>query len=183
MDSATFNQPERVSVRFFLGKIKKPDANAFRLIYPTNQRISFRSGAVQLDSLNVNQPNGGLLATGNLQLGEQLSPDQTLVYRSDSLTRPIIAVETQLAPGVPVPDSITAKLTFNGTAGTTYSYSTSGLATGQQMRFALQADGTSLATGMMTTRSRSPRPRRALSQNPKFDELNNPNLYDLHLLI
>ncbi len=37
-----------VSVRFFLGKIKKPDANPFRLIYPTNQRISFRSGAVQL---------------------------------------------------------------------------------------------------------------------------------------
>ena len=27
MDSAIFNQPERVSVRFFLGKIKKPDAN------------------------------------------------------------------------------------------------------------------------------------------------------------
>ena len=57
-------------------------------------------------------------------------------------------METQLAPGVPVPDAITAKLTFNGTAGTTYSYSTSGLVTGQQMRFALQADGTSLTTGM-----------------------------------
>ena len=75
-----------------------------------------------LDSLNVNQPDGGLLSSGNLQLGEQLTPDQTLVYRSDSLAKPIIAVETQLAPGVPVPDSITAKLTFNGTAGTTYSY-------------------------------------------------------------
>ena len=52
-----------------------------------------------------------------------------------------IAVETQLAPGVPVPDAITAKLTFNGMTGTTYSYSMSGLATGQQMRVALQADG------------------------------------------
>ena len=47
-----------------------------------------------------------------------------------------------------MPDAITAKLTFNGTAGTTYSYSISGLVTGQPMRFALQADGTSLATGM-----------------------------------
>ena len=89
-----------------------------------------------LDSLNVNLPDGGLYASGNVQLGEQLTPDQTLVYRSDSLARPIIAVETQLAPCVPVPDSITAKLTFNGTSGTTYSYSTSGLATGQQMRIA-----------------------------------------------
>ncbi|MDX1926527.1 MAG: cadherin-like domain-containing protein, partial [Pirellulaceae bacterium] len=101
-----------------------------------------------LDSRNVDQPDGGLLSSGNLQLGEQLTPDQTLVYRSDSLARPIIAVETQLAPGALVPDAITAKLTFNGTAGTTYSYSTSGLVTGQQLRFALQADGSSLATGM-----------------------------------
>jgi RHS repeat-associated protein len=101
-----------------------------------------------LDARNVDQPDGGLYSAGNLQLGEQLTPDQTLVYRSDSLARPIIAVETQLAPGVPVPDAITAKLTFNGTAGTTYSYSTTGLVTGQSMRIALQANGTALATGM-----------------------------------
>ena len=89
----------------------------------------------------MNQPDGGLYAAGNVQLGEQITPDQTLVYRSDSLAKPIIAVETQLAPGVPVPDAIPANLTFNGMTGTTYSYSMSGLATGQQMRVALQADG------------------------------------------
>ena len=52
-----------------------------------------------LDSLNVNQPEGGLLSSGNLQLEEQLTPDQTLVYRSDSLAKPIIAVETHLHLG------------------------------------------------------------------------------------
>jgi hypothetical protein len=91
---------------------------------------------------------GGILTTGNLSLTEQLTPDQTLIYRSDSLFKPIISVETQLAPGVSVPSAITAKLTFNGTVGTTYSYTTSGMVTGQSLRFALQADGSSLATGM-----------------------------------
>jgi hypothetical protein len=32
LDSATFNKPERVSVRFFQGKNKKPLSKAFRLI-------------------------------------------------------------------------------------------------------------------------------------------------------
>ncbi len=100
------------------------------------------------DNIAISQPDGGVLTTGNVQMAEQLTPDQTLVYRSDSLAKPIIAVETQLAPGVAVPDAVTAKLTFNGAAGTTYSYSTSGLVAGQSMRFALQADGSALATGM-----------------------------------
>ena len=47
-----------------------------------------------------------------------------------------------------VPSAITAQLTFNGTAGTNYCYNTSGMVAGQSLRFALQADGTSLATGM-----------------------------------
>lgn len=88
------------------------------------------------------------LLTGNLTLTEQLTPDQTLVYRSDSLSKPIMTVETQLAPGVAVPSAITAQLTFNGTSGTTYSYTTSSMVSGQSLRFALQADGSSLVTGM-----------------------------------
>ena len=51
-------------------------------------------------------PDGGLYTARNVQLGEQLTPDQTLVYRSGSLAKPIIAVETQLPPGVPVSDAI-----------------------------------------------------------------------------
>ncbi len=88
------------------------------------------------------------LMTGNLALTEQLTPDQSLVYRSNSLSKPIITVHTQLAPGVSVPSAITAQLTFNGTSGTTYSYVTTSMVTGQALRFALQADGSSLATGM-----------------------------------
>jgi len=100
------------------------------------------------DNVAISHPDGGVLTTGNLQLSELLTPDQTFVYRSDSLAKPIIAVETQLAPGTAVPDAVTAKLTFNGVAGTTYSYSTASLVAGQSMRFALQTDGSALATGM-----------------------------------
>ena len=92
--------------------------------------------------------DGSLAASGSLQLLEALNPDQSLIYRSNSLVKPVIAVDTQLAPGVAVPSSVSAQLTFNGIAGTSYSYSTSGMTTGQAMRFALQADGSSLATGM-----------------------------------
>jgi len=88
------------------------------------------------------------LTTGNLALTEPLTTDQTLVYRSDSLSKPIVTVETQLAPGISVPSAITAQLTFNGIAGTNYSYNTSGMIAGQSLLFALQADGSSLATGM-----------------------------------
>ena len=101
-----------------------------------------------LDNNIVDSNSGGLLTTGGLQLTEQLTPDQALIYRSDALSKPIIAAETQLAPGVAVPTAITAQLTFNGVAGTTYSYSTSGMTAGQALRFALQADGSALATGM-----------------------------------
>ena len=53
-----------------------------------------------------------------------------------------------MAPGVAVPTALTARLTFNGVVGTVYSYGTSMILAGQALRFALQADGTSLATGM-----------------------------------
>ena len=92
--------------------------------------------------------DGSLAASGGLQLQEVISPDQALVYRSNSLTNPVIAVDTQLAPGVAVPTSISASLTFNGVAGTSYAYSTMGLVSGQAMRFALQANGSSLPTGI-----------------------------------
>ncbi|MFN9435128.1 MAG: hypothetical protein ACK6DC_09360, partial [Planctomycetota bacterium] len=71
-----------------------------------------------------------------------------LIYRSNALTNPIIAVDTQLAPGVAVPSAISARVTFNGVAGPSFAYSTTGLAMGQAMRFALQADGSGLPTGV-----------------------------------
>ena len=92
--------------------------------------------------------DGSLAASGALQLMETITPDQALIYRSNALTNPIIAVDTQLAPGVAVPSAISARLTFNGVAGPSYSYSTTGLTLEQAMRFAVQADGSGLSTGV-----------------------------------
>jgi len=102
---------------------------------------------VLLTSSQSPRPEGNLV-TGDLSLSEQVTPDQILTYRGQSLTKPIVVVDTQLTPGIAVPDAITAQLTFNGSAGTSYSYDVSSLVSGQSLRFAVQADGSSLATGM-----------------------------------
>jgi RHS repeat-associated protein len=106
------------------------------------------AGRSNIPLASSQETDGSLAASGGLQLLEILNPDQSLIYRSNTLTKPIIAVDTQLASGVAVPTAISAQLTFNGVAGTSYAYSTSGLVAGQAMRFAIQADGSSLATGM-----------------------------------
>jgi len=112
--------------------------------------VTIAVGTKMLAAQNLASNTGihSQLTTGNLVLTESITPDQTLVYRSDSLSKPIIIVETQLAPGVSVPSAVTAQLTFNGTAGINYSYDTSSMVAGQSIRFALQANGSSLATGM-----------------------------------
>ena len=90
----------------------------------------------------------GTLTDGALLQSQTLTPGQALVYQSNTVdTRPIIMVETSLRADSSVPDEIRAQLTFNGTAGTTYSYSTTGLSPGDPLRFALQADASTLATG------------------------------------
>jgi Bacterial Ig domain len=86
--------------------------------------------------------------TGDLIFAESVTPSDTLVYRSDALTRPIISVVTRVSPVGPLPTAISARLTFNGIAGTVYDYNTSFLAAGQDVRFTLQADGSNLPTGM-----------------------------------
>ena len=90
---------------------------------------------------------GGGLMTGAMQLIEPLTPGVLLVYNSDTIPEPIVALETFLESGSSVPDEIDAQLTFDSTAGTEYSYDTTGLNAGDTLRFALQADATSLATG------------------------------------
>ncbi len=91
---------------------------------------------------------GGLLATGGLQLIEDVAQGMGLVYRSDSIERPIIEIETTLLPGTTLPTSLETQLTFNGTPSTAHAYDTSTLASGQAYHFALQADGSQLPTGM-----------------------------------
>jgi len=87
------------------------------------------------------------LLTGGVKLSEPLTPGWELVYNSNTLPKPIVVLETFLRDDSAVPEEIEAQLTFNGTAGTTYGYDTTGLEAGETLRFALQADGTSLATG------------------------------------
>ena len=93
------------------------------------------------------QPIDGQLQAGYLNVTAPLTPGLNLIYNSGTLPRPIIVLETFLQSGSSVPTSIKAQLTFNGTAGTEYTYSTTGLVAGGTLRFALQADATGLATG------------------------------------
>lgn len=92
-------------------------------------------------------PRGGSLLTGGLELSQPLTPGLGLVYQSNTIPEPIVVVETSLLSSSMTPDDIEAQLTFDSSAGTTYGYSTTGLSPGDSLRFALQADATSLATG------------------------------------
>lgn len=155
------SQPSRVSIAVgtrLLGR-QNLDSNVFNpwsddpwlatsLLDATTHSEGFGQGASNVPTGSSAETEGGITATGGLQLVEDVAPNTAIVYRSNSLTKPIVSVHTQLAPGVAVPTAITARLIFNGVAGITYSYSTANVPAGQAMRFALQADGTSLPTGM-----------------------------------
>lgn len=92
-------------------------------------------------------PRDSLFLTGGLQLAEPLTPGVQLLYQSNTLPEPIVAVDTSLLSGSMVPTDIDAQLTFDGTAGTTYTYETFSLSSGDSFRIALQADASSLSTG------------------------------------
>ena len=87
------------------------------------------------------------LLHGSLERVEPLTPGVSLTYQSDTQSNAIVVVETSLLSGGSVPSAISAQLTFNGTAGTNYGYSTSGLTPGRSLRFALQANTSALSTG------------------------------------
>ena len=76
-------------------------------------------------------------------------PGLTLNYDSLSANAlPIVVAEHPLDPSQAVPSQVSAQLTFNGTAGTTYYYSTSGLRPGDIMQIGLQpTTTTTLSTG------------------------------------
>ena len=94
-------------------------------------------------------PLNGMLMSGALTLTQPLTMGLNLVYRSDTaLLKPIVVVETSLQSGSTVPNSIDAQLTFGGVTGSVVSYTNSGLAAGDTLRFALAADASSLTTGM-----------------------------------
>ncbi|MDA1229162.1 MAG: hypothetical protein O2856_00180 [Planctomycetota bacterium] len=70
---------------------------------------------------------------------------QSLIYSSASEPMPIIAVEADVSGSTP--SSLETVLTFNGVAGSTVYYNTTGISGTTRLRFATQADASSLATG------------------------------------
>ena len=94
------------------------------------------------------------LADGSVQTAFAMpsyNPNTTpvsLVYNSTAANaKPIFLAEYQLPFGQAVPSTITAQLTFNGTAGVTVYYNTSSLNPGDIVQIALQGDATALSSG------------------------------------
>ncbi|MEJ7590407.1 MAG: Ig-like domain-containing protein, partial [Planctomycetaceae bacterium] len=83
--------------------------------------------------------------TGDTQAFASVGDGQLLVYSSNSEPKPIIAVETDFNGGTPT--SLESVLTFNGVAGSTVYYNTTGISGTTRLRFATQVDASSLATG------------------------------------
>ncbi len=81
---------------------------------------------------------------------QPLSAGLNLVYGSNTVARPIVAVDAFLSAASTIPNSITATLTFGGMVGSAVTYNTTGMTTGTTYRFAVQAASgvSSLATGM-----------------------------------
>jgi RHS repeat-associated protein len=100
------------------------------------------------DDVSVTADSGALDTTIPLPSYNPNVPALALTY--DSLTAnplPIIVVEHPLDPTQAVPSQVSAQLTFNGTAGTTWYYNTSQFTPGDIEQIALQANATSLSTG------------------------------------
>ncbi len=75
-------------------------------------------------------------------------PALALTYNSQAADpNPIILTENPLSGSGTVPSQVSATLTFNGTAGTTYYYNTSTLNPGDIQQIGLQANASSLSTG------------------------------------
>jgi RHS repeat-associated protein len=92
--------------------------------------------------------NSGSLGTA-IALPTYNSNVPAVVLSYDSVTAnplPIITVPHTLDPSLAVPSQVSAQLTFNGTAGSTYYYDTSNLTPGDIQQIALQA-GTAPSTG------------------------------------
>ena len=83
--------------------------------------------------------------TGDAQTSAPVGDGLDLIYSSNSDSKPIIAVEVDFNGGTPT--SLESILTFNGVAGATAYYNTTGISGTTRLRFAQQADATSLASG------------------------------------
>jgi RHS repeat-associated protein len=98
---------------------------------------------------SVVEYTGALETSINLPSYNPNVPALSLNY--DSLAAnalPIIVAEHEITTGEAAPSEISAQLTFDGTAGSTEFYNTSGLQPGDIVQVGLQANATSLDTGV-----------------------------------
>ena len=99
------------------------------------------------DYVSVDSSSGSLDTTLALPSYNPNVPALSLTYDSVSANPlPIIVAENPLSSTSAVPSQVSATLTFNGSAGTTYYYDTSTLTPGDVQQIALQYP-TALATG------------------------------------
>jgi RHS repeat-associated protein len=100
----------------------------------------------QYYSLGLN--TGEVLTSHTLPAYNPGMPALGLVYSSLAADpRPVFLAHYPLDPSQAVPATVSAQLTLNGTAGSTFYYDTSPLNPGDIMQIALQGDATGLSTG------------------------------------
>ena len=113
--------------------------------------VSASAPAMGVQDGSVDANSGAFNTTIALPSYNPNVPAVTLAY--DSVTanpRPIFAVHHTLDASLATPTQVTARLTFNGTAGATAYTNTSQLIPGDVQRIGLQANAASLATGRYT---------------------------------
>jgi RHS repeat-associated protein len=97
----------------------------------------------QLGDVNLGAPLDLDQSPGTVQSG-----DPALVYNSDAVSvRPIVQVSVPSANNAALPSTVSTQLTFNGVAGGTMTYSTSGLSPGDTFVLASQSPTTITTTG------------------------------------
>jgi len=114
----------------------------------TPDLISAGQETIGGDRYALGAATGELRATHFLPSYDPGAPVIGLSYNSESAApQPIFLDHYELDPSAGIPDTVSAKLTFNGVAGQEYYYTSSDLNPGDIVQIGLQADATSLGTG------------------------------------
>ncbi len=111
--------------------------------------IAASSPAVSSDNVSVVSATGALAAAIDMPSYNPNVPALSLTYNSLAANAmPIVVAEHPLSASSATPSKVSAQLTFDGTALTTYYYNTSSLTPGDIMQIGLQAtNATSLDSG------------------------------------